>query len=104
MTLRLIASAILCLSMAATTGCLGVATPVMGLLITDVKWDGPTQGKAGRKTGRACAKSILGLVANGDASVEAAAKNGGITDVTSVDHETTWTVVIGEYCTIVRGT
>ena len=86
------------------TGCMGVATPAVGILITDVKWDGHTSGKQGPKTGKACAKSVLALVASGDASIEAAAAEGGITNVTSVDHESTWTLLFGEYCTIVHGT
>ena len=86
------------------TGCLGVASPAIGILVTDVKWAGHAGGKVGTKEGRACAKSVLALVASGDASIETAAKNGGITNVTSVDHETTWTLLFGEICTIVRGT
>ncbi len=104
MIMRLVVSVAFCLSMALTTGCLGVQTPAMGLLLTDVKWDGGGDGKQGPRTGRACAKSVLGLVASGDASIKAAAKNGRITNITSVDHETTWTLLIGEYCTIVHGT
>lgn len=38
------------------------------------------------KTGAATATSILGIVATGDASIEAAAKNGGITRIHHVDH------------------
>ena len=37
-------------------------------------------------------------------AVEAAAEAGGITDVMSVDHESRWLLIFGEYCTIVRGT
>ncbi len=86
------------------TGCMGVATPAVGLLVSNVKWDGrTTDGKIGEKEGKACARSILALVADGDASIEAAARNGEITTIESVDHETLWTLVYGEYCTIVRG-
>jgi hypothetical protein len=52
---------------------MGVATPAMGIFITDVKWDGHTSGKQGSKTGKACATSIIALLATGDASIEAAA-------------------------------
>jgi hypothetical protein len=85
------------------SGCLGVATPAMGALITDVRWDGHANGALGTKEGKACATSILALVSSGDASIEAAAKAGGITNVMSVDHHTKWTLLFGEYCTIVRG-
>jgi hypothetical protein len=87
----------------AQTGCMGVATPAMGLLITDVKWDGSASGALGTKEGKSCATSVLALVSSGDASIEAAAKAGGITKVMSVDHTTKWTLLFGEYCTIVRG-
>ena len=85
------------------TGCMGVASPAMGILITDVRWDGQASGALGTKEGKACATSILALVSSGDASIEAAAKAGGITKVMSVDHHTKWTLLFGEYCTIVRG-
>jgi hypothetical protein len=38
------------------------------------------------KGGKACAESILGLIAHGDASVRAVKANGRIKEVTSVDH------------------
>ena len=89
-----------------TTGCLGVASPAIGILSTNVKWAGDAEGPVGSKDkeGKACARSILALIAEGDASIDAAARNGGITNVTSVDHETTWTLIYGKVCTIVRGT
>jgi hypothetical protein len=40
----------------------------------------------GTKVGEASANGILGLIAVGDASLEAAMKNGGITKVHHVDH------------------
>ena len=92
-------------AMLATTGCQGVASPVIGILITEqVKWDGMATGKIGTKEGKACAKSYFALYATGDASIKAAAKAGGITNVMSVDHESNWVLIFGEYCTIVRGT
>jgi hypothetical protein len=85
-------------------GCLTVATPAIGVLYADVKWDSMAKGPLGSKEGTACARSILGLIADGDASIAAAAKNGGIKDVQSIDHHTKNMLgVIGEYCTVVRG-
>lgn len=56
------------------------------------------------KIGRSCASSILGLVANGDASIEAAKRAGGITTVASVDFESTNVLFIyATFCTVVRG-
>lgn len=92
-------------AMVATTGCIGVSSPVLGVLvIDDVKHGGMAKGALGTKEGKACAKSYLALFATGDASVKAAAEAGGITNVMSVDHESKWIVLFGEYCTIVRGT
>ena len=78
---------ILCLA-AGISGCVSVNTPAIGLLLTEVTWDGVGMGSLGSKEGKACAQSILGLVAQGDASIKAAAAAGGITKVSSVDHYT----------------
>jgi hypothetical protein len=85
-------------------GCMGVASPAIGTLFTDVKWDGMAKGALGSKEGKACAHSYFALIATGDASIAAAAAAGGIKDVASVDHTSQNTLgLIGEYCTIVRG-
>jgi len=87
-----------------TTGCMSVASPAVGVLYTDVKGPLGANGKIGAKEGKACAESILGLIARGDASIEAAAKEGGITSVSTVSHHSTNMLgIIGEFCTIVRG-
>ncbi len=58
----------------------------------------------GKKAGRACAKNVLGIVAWGDASVEAARKAAAITAVTNLSHEYNNTLfVYGEYCVVVQG-
>ena len=85
-------------------GCLTVQTPALGILFTDVKYGGESNGAIGPKEGKACAQSILGLIAQGDASIEAAAKNGGIKTVTTIDHSAKNMLgIIGDYCTIVHG-
>ena len=56
------------------------------------------------KNGKACSTNILGLVASGDSSVEAAKRNGGVSKVAFAD--TTYMSVLGIYqegCTIVKG-
>ena len=90
-------------TLVAVTGCAAVHSPAAGMLWMDVK--GPLDAGTGvsPKTGKACAQSILGLVATGDASIAAAAAAGGITKIDSVDHHTTHKVFIGEFCTIVHG-
>jgi hypothetical protein len=85
------------------TGCAAVHSPAMGMFWMDV--EGPIEPGAtvGLKTGKACAKSYLGFVALGDASIATAAKAGGITNIQTVDHHTTHKVFVGEFCTVVHG-
>jgi hypothetical protein len=62
---------------------------------------GPT---AYAKVGKATSTSILGLVATGDASIETAAKNGGIKTIKFVDYEVHNILgIYGQYTTIVYG-
>ena len=93
-------------------GCMIVEAPIKGVLGTEVIWgdiatgesSAPGRGVGTMKTGKACADSILGLVARGDASVRAAKQNGGITEVTSVDHSArNFLNIVAEWCTLVRG-
>ena len=84
-------------------GCASVYSPAAGMIWMDVKGPVDAGDKVGAKEGRACAQSILGVFATGDASIKAAAAAGGITRIDSVDHHSTWKLVMGEYCTIVRG-
>jgi hypothetical protein len=86
------------------SGCMPVYSPAIGLLMTDVYGPIDAGSKVGAKEGQACAQSILGLVAQGDASIRAAAKDGGITKIDSVDHYSRNLLgVVADFCTIVRG-
>ena len=71
------------------SGCGAVGnTPVLGTLYTNVKAPiTATNNPKGSKTGEAKCMSILGLVAVGDCSVEAAAKEGKINKVSTVDYK-----------------
>lgn len=60
-------------------------------------------GNTGKKVGRACATNVLGLIIQGDMSVEAAKKDGKITHVASVDKEVKGYALYAEVCTIVTG-
>lgn len=61
-------------------------------------------GVQATKTGKACANSYVGLIATGDASVETAMKNAGITKVATMNQHTNNILgVYGEYCTVVTG-
>lgn len=86
-------------------GCATVATPLPAYLYNNVK--GPIDADGSfepTKTGEACATSILGLVATGDASIAAAKAAGGIKEVSTVDYNTTSVLLIyAQFCTIVKG-
>ncbi len=85
-------------------GCMAVVSPAIGILYTDVKGPVDAGDSVGSKEGEACAESLLGLIARGDASIQAAAKAGGISRIASVDHRTENLLgIIGRFCTIVRG-
>jgi len=54
--------------------------------------------------GEACAKSILGWVATGDASVSAAMANAGISNVSTIDYKINNVLgIYATYCTVVKG-
>lgn len=75
----------------------GLVETSQNVLITNPKLDG------GTKTGRACAKNILGIFATGDMSIEAAKKAGNITTITSVTKEISNMIVMSDVCTVVKG-
>ena len=89
------------------TGC-AAGIPTMfdapGMLYAEYTVGKDAMGPIRAKTGKACATSILGLVGTGDASIGAAAANGGIKNVTSIDKEGKNIIgVFATYCTIVHG-
>jgi TRL-like protein family len=100
--LTLAAVSVACLTLA---GCMIVQTPAIGIIFTEVKYgDFATTSTAATKEGKACASSILGWVATGDASVTAAKAAGGITNVSAIDHTAHNILgIIGEWCTVVKG-
>jgi hypothetical protein len=85
-------------------GCAGA--PVAGALYTNIDYGNQaTANAAGTRMGEACGYLYAGLVAVGDSSVETARRNGGISQITSVDHSTfsVLAVIYNKHCTIVRG-
>ncbi len=87
------------------SGCAIARSPLTGFIYTDMR-DGvtATSNQAGNRVGEACGTSILGWVATGDSSIEAARRAGGITMVSSVDNYASSILgVYAKYCTIVRG-
>jgi hypothetical protein len=84
----------------------GCATPYpMGGLYTEIK--APVAAAGGMsysRVGVSKATSILGMVATGDASIKAAAANGGIKTIKYVDYEAKNILgLYGEYTTTVYG-
>jgi hypothetical protein len=72
------------------SSCAYVAAPLTGFLYTDVKAPiTATSNSVSTKVGSAKAQSILGIVATGDASIEAAARSAGITKIHHVDYQST---------------
>lgn len=95
----------LVLAAALMGGCAMGPFPLPGIIYTEGKAPyHATDNATISKTGSACASSILGLVATGDASIEAAMKAGGISQVTAVDYSKKSILFFyGEFCTIVSG-
>jgi hypothetical protein len=95
---------IIALSGALLTGC---ATPYpMGQFYTELKLpvDVTSNGSNSPKVGYAECESFFGLIATGDASIETAKRNGGITKVHHVDWEVENILgVIGKYKVVVYG-
>jgi hypothetical protein len=63
-----------------------------------------SEQRLGTKSGEGCATSILGLIATGDVSISEAARKGGITRVTHIDHK--FENILGlyaKYCVYVYG-
>lgn len=70
-----------------SVGC--AKSPVMGGIYTDVKDGLAVTGNAGSsKVGTAEVKGYVGLVALGDASIQTAAREAGITRIHHVDYQT----------------
>ena len=89
----------------ALAGCMPVASPMTGIIYTEVKYGMyATTEPTATKEGKACGQTILGWVATGDASVTAAKAAGGVTKVAHIDHTAKNILgIIGEWCTIVKG-
>jgi hypothetical protein len=83
----------------------GGSNSVTGFIYSGYRSSGVVGTGTGNKTGQACASSILGWIAVGDASITAAAEEGKITQIHHVDHDqmdilglyaTSCTTVVGQ--------
>jgi len=106
--MKLIARLVPVFGVIVLSGCATAPTPLMGLIHTNVAYsaNGVQLPNADAvKTGKACATSILGLLASGDASIAAAKKAGRIENVLFVDYQGSSLLgLYAEFCTVVRGT
>ncbi len=93
------------------TGCGGAMYPYGGIFNKTTtphpaeRLEVAGQGKTGSKVGEACATGFVSVVALGDASVDAAKKAGGITDVHTVEFQnfSILGVIYQKSCTVVTG-
>ena len=99
-----------CLLPMALSGCAGFAFAGQKVAHGFIYADAVTPVHAsnnniGRKTGEACAMSILGIVTTGDATIRAAADAGGVRDISAVDSSIMNVLgIYAKHCTIVSGT
>lgn len=106
--MKIFKAAIATLSLTTLVGCAGSASlPPSGVIFSS--FSGPGQFTTGETTnpggtaisGEACANSILGLVATGDYSIDAALKNAGAEGKTlkNVAVDGSFTTILGLYST-----
>lgn len=87
-------------------GCATAMSPVTGTMYSNVKapLTATTSPKEVQRVGRASVRSILGVFASGDASIQTAARNGGITEIHHVDYESqNFFGVLAEFTVVVYG-
>jgi hypothetical protein len=94
------------LAMALLGGCATAMSPVTGTMYANIKapLTATSVGDKPQRVGRASVRSILGIIASGDASIATAARNGGIREITYVDYESqNFFGVLAEFTVVVYG-
>ncbi|TGM52622.1 TRL-like family protein [Leptospira vanthielii] len=87
-----------------TSSCASSGFGTQGLLFEDQRISMMETGLFANKEGIACAKSYLGLLALGDASVEVSQKNGNIKEITSIELESyNFLGIYAKLCTVTKG-
>jgi hypothetical protein len=87
-------------------GCAYSANPVTGIIYSNVKapFAVTAAPEQPQRVGRASVRSVLGIIATGDASIQTAARNGGIREIHFVDYETqNFFGVLAEFTVVVYG-
>lgn len=104
----LISAAVAVMATTLLTGCLvAPVQPPIGIIYTNYQaplFPDQTTGQVGSRSGQSHSISILGLVALGDASLQTAAQEGGISNIRHVDYQ--YDNILGiyqKYTTIARG-
>lgn len=92
-------------SLMVVSGCAMVSGPVNGFIYSGTRSPvSATSNEGATKTGEGTCSSVLGLVAFGDCSIEAAAQEAGIKKIRSVDHKSTSVLgIFASYKVIVTG-
>jgi len=88
------------------TGCATAMSPVSGVVYSNVKapFSATAAPEQPQRVGRASVRSILGIIATGDASIQTAARNGGIREIHFVDYESqNFFGVLAEFTVVVYG-
>ncbi|XDD54200.1 TRL-like family protein [Leptospira sp. WS4.C2] len=87
-----------------SNSCASSGFGTQGLLYEDQRISMMETGISATKEGIACAKSYLGLLALGDASVEVSQKNGNIKEITSIELESyNFLGIYAKLCTVTKG-
>lgn len=87
-------------------GCAMAVGPVTGVAYTNAKypWSATGSPKEATRVGRATVRSFFGAIATGDASIQTAAQNGGITEIHHVDYEAQNVMgVVADFTVVVYG-
>ena len=94
-----------CLCLVGTSGCMPPKAPVYGFVYMDIKApEEATPNLLGKKMGKGSCKSLLGVYAKGDCSIETAAREANITRITHVDsYAETVLLVYSKYTILVYG-
>ena len=111
---KMLSPILVTLSVLTLSACAGVGgyTQPNGLfasagIYTDVKTGTIVleNGTAANKEGRSCGNEILGVIAQGDTTLETAMKNGGIKKAVYVTHDIKYVLwgLYAEVCTVARG-
>lgn len=88
------------------TGCAASMSPVTGYMYTNISapLTATAAPEAPSRVGRASIRSIMGILATGDASIQTAARNGGIREIHYVDYESqNFFGVVAEFTVVVYG-